>query len=90
MRLKLTVDSTDAVATASAHLAPGASASRGFSIIEVRQIPHGTPPAEVLALYAQRLVRIHPSGPFRVSWAPLVKLRRAAHSSSSARSIRTG
>ena len=76
MRLKLKIDTTGAVATAPADLAPGAYASRGFSVVEVRQIPHGTPPAEVVAAYARRLVNIHPYGPFQVSWSHLVKLGR--------------
>lgn len=76
MRLTLKIDTTGAVATASADLAPGAYASRGFSVVAVCQIPHGTPPAEVVAAYARRLVHIHPYGPFRVSWFHLVKRGR--------------
>ena len=74
MRLKLKIDTTGAVVTAPVYLAPGAYASRGFSVVEVCQIPHGTPPAEVVAAYARRLVHIHPSSPFRVSWSHLLKL----------------
>ena len=72
MRLKLTVDPAGAVSLAFSYLAPGASP--GFSVVEVCQIPHGTPPAEVLAASSQRIVNVHPYGPFRVSWSHLVKL----------------
>ena len=75
MRLKLKIDTTGAVATAPADLAPGAYP--GFSVVEVCHIPHGTPPAEVLATYTRRIVNVHPYGPFRVNWSHLVKLSRA-------------
>ena len=77
MRLKLKIDTTGAVTTAPANLAPGAYASRGFSVVTVCHIPHGTPPAEVVATYTRRIVNIHPYGPFQLNWSHLVKLSRA-------------
>ena len=84
MRGTLKVDSSGAVSGALCSLSPGAVS--GFSVVEVCQIPHGTPPAEVLALSAQRLVRVHPSGPFRLSWSHLGKLPRPTPPDSTARS----
>ena len=65
MRTKLKIDRAGAVSLAFSYLAPGAYSD--FSVVEVHQIPHGTPAAAVLARYAERLVNIYPYGPFRVS-----------------------
>ena len=83
MRVTLKVDSAGAVSGALSYLSPGAYS--GFSVVEVCQIPYGTPAAEVLALSAQRLVRVHPYGPFRVSWSHLGKLTRPTPPDSPAR-----
>ena len=85
MRLKLTVDSTGVVTTAPGYLAPGPHPARDSSVVEVHQIPHGTPPAAVIAAYSRRIVNAHPYGPFRVSWAHLVKLTRPTPPDSPAR-----
>ena len=74
MRTTRKIDRAGAVSLAFSSLAPGASP--GFAVVEVHQIPHGTPPAEVLAHYAERLVNLYPDGPFRVSWSHLIKRGR--------------
>ena len=80
MRLTLKVNPAGTGSLAFSYLAPGASP--GFSVVEVCQIPHGTPAAEVLAAYSQRIVNVHPYGPFRVSWPHLVKLGQSRFTSS--------
>lgn len=76
MRTTLKIAPSGAVSGAFCYLAPGLHP--GFAVVEVWDIPSGTPPAEVLALYTERLVNAYPYGPFRVSWAHLLKLRRPA------------
>lgn len=74
MRTKIKVDSAGTVSLAFSYLAPGVYSD--FAVVEVSHIPHGTPAAEVLSRYAERIVNVYPYGPFRVSWSPVVKLGR--------------
>ena len=80
MRLTLEGNPAGTGSLVFSYLAPGVDP--GFSVVEVCQIPHGTPAAEVLAAYSQRIVNVHPYGPFRGAWPHLGKLGQSRFASS--------